>query len=52
MHVAPIARVNLGPRSTLRYRYWLVVGDAPRVAKSLDALLKKYGNERIELTNP
>ena len=28
MHIAPIDRVNLGPQSTYRYRYWLVVGDA------------------------
>ncbi|MSU23954.1 MAG: hypothetical protein EXS32_09055 [Opitutus sp.] len=52
MHVAPIDRVNLGPRSTYRYRYWLVVGTAAQITARLDALLKKYSAERAELTNP
>ncbi|MFT6861991.1 MAG: hypothetical protein ACJAVK_000545 [Akkermansiaceae bacterium] len=25
-HIAPVARVNLGPQSTLSYRYWLIIG--------------------------
>ena len=52
MHVAPIARVNLGPRSTYRYRYWLVVGTAAQIAARLDTLLANYSGERAELTNP
>jgi hypothetical protein len=52
MHVAPIDRVNLGPRSTYRYRYWLVVGTEAQLPARLDALLEKYSTERAELTNP
>jgi hypothetical protein len=49
LHVAPIDRVLLGPRSIYRYRYWLVVGDAPAIAAALDALWTKYSAERAEL---
>ena len=52
MHVAPIDRVNLGPKSTYRYRYWLVVGREAQLATRLDELWQKYGSERAELTNP
>lgn len=52
MHVAPIDRVLLGPRSTYRYRYWLVVGAEPQLAARLDALWEKYSAERAQLTNP
>jgi hypothetical protein len=52
MHVAPIDRVNLGPTSTYRYRYWLVVGTEAEIAARLDALWKKYSAERATLTNP
>ncbi len=52
MHVAPIDRVLLGPRSTYCYRYWLVVGDEVKLANSLDGLWKKYVTERAELINP
>ena len=49
LHIAPIDRVNLGPQSPYRYRYWLVVGDDAQLTASLDALLKKYSAERAEL---
>jgi hypothetical protein len=52
VHVAPIDRVNLGPRSTYRYRYWLVVGTAPQIAARLDELWAKYSSERAALTDP
>lgn len=52
VHVAPIDRVNLGPRSTYRYRYWLLVGTEARIAARLDELGKKYSGERAELANP
>jgi hypothetical protein len=52
MHVAPIDRVNLGPKSIYRYRYWLVVGTEAQITVRLDELLKKYSSERAELTNP
>ena len=52
MHVAPIDRVNLGPKSTYRYRYWLVVGTEVQITARLDELLTKYSAERAELTNP
>jgi hypothetical protein len=52
MHVAPIDRVNLGPKSTYRYRYWLVVGTEAQITARLDELLRKYATERAELSNP
>ena len=52
VHLAPIATVKLAPRSTLRYRYWLLVGDESRIAQNLDQLLAKYSNERFELRSP
>ena len=52
MHVAPIDRVNLGPKSTYRYRYWLVVGTEAQLGARLDELLKKYADERASLSNP
>ena len=52
MHVAPLDRVNLGPKSTYRYRYWLVVGTETQLAARLDELLKKYADERASLSNP
>ena len=52
VHVAPIDHVNLGPQSTFRYRYWLVVGTEKQIAARLDTLWKQSGTERAELTNP
>ena len=42
VHVAPIDRVLLGPRSVYRFRYWLVLGRAPELAARLDTLRAKY----------
>jgi len=50
MHVAPIDRVHLGPRSQYRYRYWLVVGDEIQLAARLDELWTRYSQDRAELT--
>jgi len=50
LHVAPLDRVALGPRSCYRYRYWLVVGDRETLASRLDALWEKYASEQAELT--
>ena len=52
MHMAPIDRINLGPQSTYRYRYWLVVGTEAQIATRLDALWKRYSNEKATLTDP
>lgn len=49
MHIAPIARVNLGPKSTYRFRYWLVVGSEAQIASSLDVLWDKYSQEHGQL---
>lgn len=51
VHIAPIARVKLGPRSTLCYRYWLVVGAETQIAARLDALWEKYAGERVNVSN-
>lgn len=52
IHIAPLDRVKLGPKSTYRFRYWLVVGTETQIAARLDALWKQYSGERSELTNP
>ncbi len=52
MHVAPIDRVLLGPKSTYRFRYWLVVGNEKSIAQRLDTLIAKYSAERASLSNP
>ena len=51
VHVATIDRVNLGPKSSFRYRYWLVVGTEANLAARLDSLGKKYSAEKAELNN-
>lgn len=52
VHVAPLDRVALGPKSEYRYRYWLVVGNAEQIAARFDALWEKYANDRAELRDP
>ncbi|MFM7749502.1 MAG: hypothetical protein ACKPB0_03685 [Opitutaceae bacterium] len=52
MHVAPLDRVPLGPRSTYRYRYWLVVGTEAEIARTLDVLWGLYAGERATLSEP
>ncbi|MCA9232295.1 MAG: hypothetical protein KDA57_16730 [Planctomycetales bacterium] len=52
VHIAPISRVRLASKSTYRYRYWLIVGDATDIATSLDTLWDKYSHERAELSQP
>ena len=48
VHIAPVARTKLGPRSTYSYRYWLAVGTEEQIAKRLDALWDKYSKETAE----
>lgn len=52
MHVAPLDKVKLGPKSTYKFRYWMAVGTETELVARLDELLKKYSAERAELTNP
>ncbi len=52
MHVAPLDRVKLGPKSTYSFRYWMVVGDEARIASRLEALVAKYSGERAVLSDP
>ncbi len=52
LHVAPIDRVNLGPRSTYRYRFWLAVGTAAQLATRLNTLWSRHATERAELIDP
>lgn len=52
VHIAPVSKVHLGPRSTYEYRYWLVLGDQKQIVKRLDQLNKKYASERGRLTTP
>lgn len=52
MHVAPIDRVPMGPQSTYRYRYWLIVGNQEEIAMRLDVLWQKYSEERSQILPP
>jgi hypothetical protein len=45
MHMAPLDRVSLGPKSVYRFRYWLVVGAEAQIANRLDELWKLYSEE-------
>jgi hypothetical protein len=51
MHVAPLDRVSLGPRSNYRFRYWLIVGDEARIGGRLDSLWEKYSGDRAQITD-
>ncbi len=50
MHVAPIDRILLGPKSNYSYRYWLAVGTETEIAERLDLLIEKYAKEKSTLT--
>lgn len=45
MHLAPIAKATLGPRSLTRYTAWLVVGDESAIVESLDQLASRRGRD-------
>lgn len=49
MHVAPIDRASLGPKSVYSYRYWLAVGTEAQLAMRLDSLWQKYSGDRAEV---
>lgn len=51
IHVAPLDRVALGPKSTYRYRYWMILGTTEEIAARLDALWKRYSEEKAKLTD-
>jgi hypothetical protein len=51
VHLAPLDRVPLGPKSTFRYRYWLVCGNETQIAARLDELIARYSAENSELTS-
>lgn len=48
MHVAPLDKVALGPRSRYAYRYWIIVGDRPQIAGRLEQLIELHGNVKPE----
>ena len=48
MHIAPIEVLKLGPQSSLRYSYWLVVGTQADVAASLDRLIAGHRSEKLK----
>lgn len=52
VHLAPIGKVKLGPKSTLRYRYWIVVGAEDEIVAAVDELIARYREEEFTLTNP
>ncbi|MCP5558106.1 MAG: hypothetical protein H7A55_10175 [Verrucomicrobiaceae bacterium] len=52
VHMAPIDRVNMGPKSIYRYRYWMVVGTTEVISSRLDTLWERYAGEASELVDP
>ncbi len=46
MHIAPLMTARLGPRSRLRYRAWLVIGDERGIGTALDDLTTGDGGAR------
>ena len=46
MHVAPLDQVALASKSTYRYRYWLVLGNAESLSARLDQLWVKYSDDK------
>lgn len=52
VHMAPISFVRIGPKTTLEYRYWLVVGNKADVTAKIDILLRKYNDEKITVIDP
>ncbi|GAB5405245.1 MAG: hypothetical protein Aurels2KO_34760 [Aureliella sp.] len=49
VHIAPITRVRLGPKSTFEYRYWLILGDRDGITACLETLMVAYRDERSVL---
>ncbi|MEM7601676.1 MAG: hypothetical protein AAF357_09700 [Verrucomicrobiota bacterium] len=52
VHLAPIVLTDLAPKSTFRYRYWMVLGTAEEMMPALEKLLGKYSAETVQLLNP
>ena len=51
IHLAPIGAVNLGPKSALKYPYWLIVGSREEISQRLDFLMDKCSDEKLSLTS-
>lgn len=51
MHVAPINRLLLGPKTQYTYRYWLIAGTEAEIVERLDALWEQYKDEKAEAVN-
>lgn len=52
VHIAPLDRVSMGPRTTYRYRYWLIVGTETQIAARLESLWQQYAAEKAEIITP
>lgn len=52
MHVAPIARIQLGPQSTFSYRYWIITGTQANISIRLDALINEYAEQNNMKLSP
>ena len=50
VHLAPITKAKLGPKSSLTYRYWMIVGTESSTAKRLDVLWQKYSGEKLKVS--
>lgn len=50
IHLASLETVKLGTKSSLSYRYWLIVGSESEIATRLDALFRKYHDEKLTVT--
>ncbi len=52
VHFAPVGFIELGPQSTLSYRYWLITGTEAEIATRLETLWTKHQKETISISNP
>ncbi|QTN33723.1 hypothetical protein HZ994_15860 [Akkermansiaceae bacterium] len=52
MHLAPIGKLKIAPKSVLGYRYWMVMGSKEEIEPRLDVLLKEHRDEKLKVTEP
>ncbi len=50
MHIAPLSRIALGPKSNYSYYYWLIVGTQDEITGHLETLWKTHSGSKGEHT--
>jgi hypothetical protein len=51
LHVAPLDRVRLGPKTAYTYRYWLLAGTQPELSTTLESLWQRHADERATVSH-